>query len=153
MIDVLVGAGYPVMVCCRVLGVSRPGYYHYRTRPIAETEIRRLWLTTLIREVHPQSRGTYGSRRVHAELTMGRGVFVSERLVTTLMNKAGIQGLLNTPKRHHNTGVATVDDLVNRQFNRENPNELWVTDITEHPTREGKVCCCYLQSTNRRLVN
>ena len=154
MIDVLVGAGYPVKICCRVLGVSRPGYYQCRTRPMAETKMRRLWLTALIREVHHQSRGTYGSRRVHAELTMGRGVFVSERLVAVLMNKAGIQGLPNTPKRHRNTGVATADDLVNRQFNRENPNELWVIDITEHPTPcEGKVyCCCVLDTFSRRIV-
>ena len=153
MIDVLVGAGFPVKICCRVLGVSRPGYYQYRTRAMSETQMRRLWLTALIREVHAQSRGTYGSRRVHAELTMGRDVFVSERLVAILMRKAGIQGLPNTPKRHRNTGVVTADDLVNRDFAREHPNELWVTDITEHPTREGKVyCCCVLDTFSRRIV-
>lgn len=55
--------------------------------------MRREWLTNLIREVHLQSRGTYSSRRVHAELTKGLGVYVSERLVAVLMHHACIYGL------------------------------------------------------------
>ena len=74
VIDRLVDAGLPAKVCCRVLGVSSPGYYKYRTRPISPTRMRRQWLTGLIREVHLASRGTYGSRRVHAELTIGMDV-------------------------------------------------------------------------------
>ena len=60
--------------CCPVLGVSSPGYYIYRNRAMAPTKMRREWLTALIKEVHTESRGTYGSRRVHAELTKGRSV-------------------------------------------------------------------------------
>ena len=74
MIDKLVDAGLPAKVCCRVLGVSSPGYYKYRKRPISPTQLGRQCLTGLIREVHPASRGTYGSRRVHAELTIGMDV-------------------------------------------------------------------------------
>ena len=93
MIDALVGAGFSVKMCCRVLGGSSPGYYRYRARPLSRTQMRRQWLTGLIREVHEASRGTYGSRRIHAELTMGMGVVVSERLVAVLMSLAGIRGL------------------------------------------------------------
>ena len=93
LVDGLTCAGFPVKVCCRTLGVSRPGYNSYRQRPLAPTKIRREWLTSLIREVHLASRGTYGSRRVRAELTKGLGVFVSERLVAVLMHHAGIYGL------------------------------------------------------------
>ena len=57
--------------------------------------MRRQWLTGLIREVHIASRGTYGSRRVHAELTLGMGVQVSERLVAVLMHDAAICGLVS----------------------------------------------------------
>ena len=54
-------------------------------------------------------------------------------------------------KRLH--GVVTADDLVNRKFHRRHPNELWVTDITEHPTREGKVyCCAVLDAFSRRII-
>lgn len=128
MIDQLVDAGLPTKVCCRVLGVSSPGYYRYRNRPLSPTRMRRQWLTGLIREVHVASRGTYGSRRVHAELTLGMGVHVSERLVAVLMSLAGIQGLPGPARVKRLRGIATADDLVNRKFHRLSPNELWVTD-------------------------
>ncbi|NKY07754.1 IS3 family transposase, partial [Cellulomonas hominis] len=56
MIDTLVAAGHPVLTCCRVLGVSKPGYYRYRNRATSQTQLRRQWLTGLIREVHVASR-------------------------------------------------------------------------------------------------
>ena len=153
MIDVLVDAGHPVKLSCRLLGVSSPGYYRYKHRPIAPRTIRREWLTGLIREVHTASRQTYGSRRVHAELTQAIGVQVSEHLVAVLMSRAGIAGLPGPAKVKRLSGVATADDLVHRKFHRLSPNELWVTDITEHPTREGKVYCCAVMDTfSRRIV-
>jgi putative transposase len=153
VIDVLVDAGFPVKVCCRSLGVSSPGYYHYRQRPLAPTKMRREWLTSLIREVHLQSRGTYGSRRVHAELTKGLGVFVGERLVAVLMHHAGVYVPPGPARVKRLRGIVTADDLVNRRFHRDRPNELWCTDRTEHPTREGKVyCCCVLDTYSRRII-
>jgi putative transposase len=153
VIDVLVDAGFKVKQSCRVLGVSSGGYYKYRHRPMSPTKLRREWLTALIKEVHAESRGTYGSRRVHAEMTKGRGIFVSERLVAVLMHNAAISGLPNAKKAKRIRGIPTSDDLVNRQFARDGLNELWVTDITEHPTREGKVyCCCVLDTCSRRIV-
>jgi putative transposase len=153
VIDKLVDAGLPAKVCCRVLGVSSPGYYKYRKRPISPTQMRRQWLTGLIREVHLTSRGTYGSRRVHAELTIGMDVQVSERLVAVLMSGAGIYGLPGPARIRRVRGLVTADDLVNRKFARQRPNELWVTDITEHPTREGKVfCCCVMDTFSRKII-
>ena len=153
MIDVLVDAGFKTKQSCRVLGVSSGGYYKYRNRPMPPAKLRREWLTALIKEVHAESRGTYGSRRVHAELTKGCGVYVSERLTAVLMHKAGIMGLPSPAKFKKNRGIPTSDDLVNRQFGRSEIDELWVTDITEHPTREGEVfCCCVLDTCSRRIV-
>jgi putative transposase len=153
VIDSLVDTGLPAKVCCRVLGVSSPGYYKYRKRPLSATQMCRQWLTGLIREVHVASRGTYGSPRVHAELKLGMEVAVSERLVAILMHNAGVSGLPGPAKVKRLHGVVTADDLVNRKFHRIAPNELWVTDITEHPTREGKVyCCCVLDTFSRRIV-
>ena len=153
MIGQLADAGLPVKVCCRILGVSAPGYYKYKNRPMAPTQMRRVWLTALIREVHTASRGTYGSRRVHAELTLGMGVQVSERLVSVLMTINRIAGLPGPGKVKRLHGVVTAGDLVNRKFHRQHPNELWVTDITEHPTREGKVyCCAVLDAFSRKIV-
>ena len=53
-------------------------------------------------------------------------------------------------KRLH--GIATADDLVHRKFHRLSPNELWITDITEHPTREGKIYCCAAMDTFSRKI-
>jgi transposase InsO family protein len=153
VIDRLVDAGIPVKKCCRVLGVSSPGYYRYKTRPTSATQLRRDWLTGLIREVHVASRGTYGYRRIHAELTMAMNVKVSSRLISVLMTQAGIYGLPGPARVKRLRGVVTSEDLVNRKFHRLAANELWVTDITEHPTREGKVfCAAVLDAYSRRIV-
>ena len=153
MIDTLVDAGFTVQQCCRVLGVSSQGYYDYRRRPMSPTMMRREWLTALIREVHVASRGTHGSRRVHAELTKARGVEVSVNLVGILMHNAGIAGLPGPAKIKRIKGIPTSEDLAERKFARGALDELWFTDITEHRTREGKVfCCCVMDTCSRRIV-
>lgn len=153
MIDRLVNAGAPVHTCCRLLGVSRQRYYRYRQRPTSATELRRRWLTGLIREIHIASCGTYGYRRIHAELTIGMNIPCSSRLVWVLMTRAGIGGLPGPARIKRLKGVATADDLVNRKFHRLALNELWVTDITEHPTREGKVyCAAVLDACSRKII-
>ncbi|PRC53546.1 IS3 family transposase, partial [Mycobacterium sp. ITM-2017-0098] len=75
------------------LGISRQNYYKHKRKPVTATQLRRQWLTGLIREIHVASRGTYGYRRVHAELTLGMGVTVCPRTVSVLMTLAGIYGL------------------------------------------------------------
>lgn len=142
----------PVQVACRVVGVSESGYYERLKRPPSERAVRHAWLTDLITQVHAESRGTYGARRVHAELTLGRGVTVGHNQVELVMQRAGIQGAAGRPKwkRIKPDNIAT--DLVERDFSRGGPNQLWVTDITEHPTREGKVYCCVVLDTYSRRV-
>ena len=121
--------------------------------PTTPTQLRRQWLTGLIREVHVASRGTYGYRRVHAELTLGMGITVCARTVWALMNEAGIYGLPGPTRVKRLRGVVTADDLVNRKFHRLRPNELWVTDITQHRTREGWIyCAAVLDAHSRRIV-
>jgi transposase InsO family protein len=143
----------PVQLACRVLSVSQSGYYAWRDRPPSARAIRHAWLTDVIAGVHRDSRQTYGARRVHAELTMGLGVTVGHSAVELLMRRAGIAGLSGRPKFRRVPHVATAKDLVNRQFHRDDPDRLWVTDITEHPTREGKVyCCVVLDVFSRRVV-
>jgi CBS domain-containing protein len=88
---------------------------------MAPTQIRRVWLTNLIREVHAASRGTCGSRPVHAEPTLGIGVHVSEHLVAVLMSMNRIAGLPSVGKVKRLRGVVTADDLINRKFHRPHP--------------------------------
>ena len=146
--------GLPVQVCCRVLEVSESGFYAWRARPPSARAIRHAWLTDTIRQVHAASRQTYGSRRVHAELTLGRGITVGDHAVELLMRRAGLQGVTGRPKyRRGLRPEATASDLVNRQFARAGRDQLWVTDITEHPTREGKLyCAVVLDACSRRVV-
>ena len=122
-------------------------------RPPSARAVRHAWLTDLIREVHVASYGAYGAKRVHAELILGRGITVGHNAVAMLMHRAGIQGRTGSPKRRGIPGAPTANDLVDRVFVREGPNQLWVTDITEHPTREGKVyCAVVLDAFSRRVV-
>ncbi|GAA3014858.1 hypothetical protein GCM10010461_26600 [Microbacterium aurantiacum] len=153
MLDRLADAGIPIDRCCRVLGVARQHYYRVKRKPLTQAELRRQWLTGLIREVHVTSRGTYGYRRVHAELTMAMGVTVSDKTVFKLMHEAGIYGLPGPIRTKRLRGIVTADDLVNRKFARPRPNELWVTDITQHRTREGWVyCAAVLDAYSRRII-
>ncbi len=145
--------GLPVKLACRVIEVSESGYYARRSRPPSVRSVRHVWLTDLIRRAHFASRGTYGIRRVHAELTLGQGVAVGHQAVELLMRRAGIQGISGRPKFRRVPGVITAADRVERQFHRDNPDELWVTDVTEHPTREGKVyCAVVLDAWSRRVI-
>ena len=72
--------GLPVEVCCRILEVSPSGYYAWLTRAPSARSLRHAWLTEQIQAVHTASRGTYGSRRVHPELRLGRGIVVATPL-------------------------------------------------------------------------
>lgn len=145
--------GLPIEVACRVLGVSTSGYYEWLRRAPSARALRHAWLTELIRRAHVESRCTYGSRRVHAELKLGNGVVVGRQAVEVLMRRAGLQGLSGRPRYRRVPNVATAEDHVQRQFGRARRDQLWVTDITEHPTREGKVyCAVVLDAFSRRVV-
>lgn len=145
--------GIPVEVACRVLDVSVSGYYAWRSRPPSARAIWHAWLNDLIVEVHQRARGTYGARRVHAELRLGRGIVVGHGAVELLMRRAGLAGVTGRPKWRHAKPDQVAADLVDRAFSRSGPNELWLTDITAHPTREGKVyCAVVLDAFSRRVV-
>jgi putative transposase len=143
----------PVEVACRVLDVSTSGYYAWRSRPPSARSIRHAWLTDLIVKVHQDSYRTYGALRVHAELRLGRGILVGHNAVALLMRRAGLAGATGRPKWRHAKPDQVAADLVDRDFARPGPNQLWVTDITEHPTREGKLyCAVVLDAYSRRVV-
>jgi len=150
---VIVAERFPVEVACRVLGVSVSGYYEWLNRSPSARTLRHAWLTQLILRAHAESRGIYGVRRVHAELTLGLGISVGRQAVELLMRRASLQGLSGRPRYRRVPNVATAGDHVQRQFGREGRDQLWVTDITEHPTREGKVYCAVVLDTfSRRVV-
>jgi putative transposase len=143
-------------VACRVLGVSRSGYYGWRGRPPSIREQENELLVKQIREIHEHSRGTYGWPRVHAELVLGRGERVNHKRVRRLMRQAGLRGLYRRRRAittiRDSAGQAA-DDLANRAFAVEGPDRLWLTDITEHPTGEGRLyVAAVMDAYSRRII-
>jgi putative transposase len=143
----------PVAVTCRVLGVSRSGYYEWRGRPASARTVADAALTQTIAQVHASSRATYGAPRVHAELRLGLGIACGRKRIARLMKAAGLVGVCHRRKRSGSKPLpAPHEDLVRRRFVADEPNRLWVSDITEHPTREGKVYCAAVVDVSSRCV-
>ena len=138
VVDRLVAEGFSASTVCRLLAVSRSGLYEHRARiadPCARARADAALVETIL-EIHRQSRGTYGSPRVHAELK-AEGVAIGKKRVARLMEAAGLVGAsrrrsVTTTKRDPDHRPA--NDLVRRNFCVEKPNELWVADITFVPT-------------------
>ena len=130
---------YPVSMMCRVLEVSRSGYYAWlRREPSSRARANAILLET-IETVHEESDGTYGSPRMHAELP-DHGLQASLNRVARIMRVAGLQGVsrrrgVRTTWRSKEDAPA--GDLVNRTFTATGPNQLWVADITYIPTWAG----------------
>ena len=133
-------ANHRIAVLCRVLRVSRSGFYAWATRPPSRREVEDRSLTRLIREIHEGSRGTYGAPRIWAELRFDHRAFVAKKRVARLMRASHIQGV-HVRRRYRTTrrakGVAPAPDLVVRRFSAPGPDRIWVADITYLETREG----------------
>lgn len=143
----------PVAVACRVLAVSRSGFYDWSGRPASGRDYDDAVLADTIRQVHAASRGTYGAPRVHSELRLARGLAVGRKRIARLMRILAITGVSHRAKGRNKPAPAVHDDLVGRRFVADGPNRLWATDITEHPTGEGKVyCAAVLDCYSRRIV-
>lgn len=149
--------GIDVAVACRVLKVSRSGYYDWRGRPASAREQENTLLMKLIEQIHAdEDMKTYGAPRVHAELVLGHDLQVNHKRVARLMRQAGIQGLYRRRRSWttiRDPKATPAKDLVHRQFTVDGPNRLWLTDITEHPTVEGKVyCAAVMDAWSRRIL-
>lgn len=129
---------YPVEFMCVRLGVSKSGYYDWRARPDSATAQRREELKLLITKAFEISDGTYGYRRVHAQLARW-GITAGPELVRQLMRTLGLVSCQPKPKRISLTRAAAgaLPDLVGRVFTADAPGEKLVGDITYIKTGEG----------------
>lgn len=146
--------GYNERVACRIARVSRSVLYEHKYHVPSDRQIRRLVVSGLVADIHKRSRGTYGMLRIRAALMREHDMVVNKKLILSFMRELGIKGLPGPKRRTKNlVNEATEEDLVQRNFTVDPPNVLWLTDITEHPTREGKVyCCCVLDAFSRKVV-
>ncbi len=148
-------ARFPVSLLCRMVGVSKSGYYAWRGRPPSKRRREDIALTERIAEVHRKSRETYGYPRVHAELR-ALGVRCGRRRVARLMRKAGLRGCVRGRKRRitrRDPRATPAPDLVKRNFCATAPDKLWTADITYVKTDEGFLHLAFvLDVYSRRIV-
>jgi putative transposase len=147
-------ADYPVALLCRMLGVSKSGYYAWRKRPRSARDREDVVLTERIREIHSRSRQTYGYPRVHAELR-SLGIGCGRRRVARLMRAAGLRGCVRGKRRRttrRDPRAAPAPDLLGRDFVAGRPNRVWLADITYVPTREGFLYLAFILDTHSRRI-
>ena len=141
-------------VLCRVLGVSRSGFYAWRSREPSAAEVRRGELAEQITTIHAEVKGRYGSPRVHAEL-VARGTTCCVNMVARVMREAGIvaktkRKFRQTTDSNHPHPVA--ENLLDREFDPDEPNASWVADVTYIPTREGWLYLAVVEDLFSRMV-
>jgi putative transposase len=148
---------FPVVLMCRVLNVTRSGFYAWRKREPSERARTDQRLRIEVRVIHGQSHGRYGSPRIHQEL-QSKGERVSRKRVARLMLAEGLRG-----KKKRRFRVTTNSDhaypvapnLLDRKFDVKDvpgPDRVWVADITYVPTREGWLYLAVILDLASRLV-
>ena len=147
---------FKITVMCRVLGVSRSGYYAWVQRPVSVREMANQALSQQIKEVHQHSGETYGSPRIQAELA-AQGMKCGHNRIARLMREAGLQAIqrrkfkVTTTDSRHDYPIAP--NRLNQDFSASRANEKWVTDITYIPTDEGWLyLAAVLDLHSRRIV-
>jgi len=131
---------FKITVMCRVLGVSRSGYYAWCKRPTSARKMADQSLSEQIELIHQNSRQTYGSVRIQVELAEN-GIICGHNRVAGLMREIGLNAKQNrkfkiiTTDSNHNQPIAP--NLLDRDFTARQPNQKWLTDITFIPTDEG----------------
>jgi hypothetical protein len=108
----------PVEVTARVVWVSVSGFYEWRRRKPSARAVRHATVADVIRQVRDESRQTYGARRVHAELVLGRQMTVARCTVEMVMRHLGLAGLPCWPRHRKIPNTPTASNLVNRDFAR-----------------------------------
>jgi len=150
-------AQFSVSLLCRVTGVSRGGFYAWRSRPPSARAIADEALAAQIAAIHDQTLGIYGAPRIHAELSLGHGVSVGKKRVARIMRALGIFGASGRRAGPRTTtrdpARASAPDLVDRDFARSEPNRLWVCDIKYVQTGQGFLFLAAVQDVfSRRIV-
>jgi putative transposase len=152
-------ADVPVDAACRAMKVSKSAFYAWRHAEANPTERMAAdrELGDLVAKIHDASFGTYGWRRVTAELRLGLGREVNHKRVERLMRERGLQGVTRRRRGTGCTRSRAIDprsnDLVHRQFRPAGPDRLWVQDVTQHRTVEGWVyLAVVIDAWSRRVV-
>jgi putative transposase len=146
---------FPVNTMCRVLAVSRSGYYAWKKRPEPSRNTQDARLAAEIAGAHRRSRGIYGSPRVHRDLK-ARGIHVGKKRIERLMRESGLRGrrkrrfCCTTDSKH---ALPIAPNILDRRFHADAPNRVWVGDVTYIATDEGWLYLAVLLDLfSRRVV-
>jgi transposase InsO family protein len=142
----------PVVVTCRVLGFSKQAFYKWQAAPVSQRDWDDAHLINAAIDIHHDD-PEFGYRFIADELA-DQGVLASRNRVNRLCSSQRLWSV-HSRKRGLNRkpGPPVHDDLVLRDFTADRPNELWLTDITEHPTAEGKLYLCAIKDAcSKRIV-
>ena len=145
----------PIGKACEILRVSRSEYYDYLNRPKSNAQIEREALEGFVVEKFEPRKGRYGHRRINRELRRD-GMVVSEKRVLAVMRRPGLQAR-GTARRHRRAKPVEKGDprvnLINRVFDVDARNRLWVGGITHIDTDEGRLClAAVIDAWHRRVV-
>jgi putative transposase len=142
----------PVAVTCRVLGFTTQAFYKWQANPVSQRDWDDAHLINAAYDIHADD-PEFGYRFIADELAAG-GIVASRNRVNRLCTQQRLWSAHSRkrgPSRKPEPPVH--DDLVLRDFAAERPNELWLTDITEHPTGEGKLYLCAVKDAcSKRIV-
>ena len=150
----LAAEGFPVRLTCGVLGFSAQAFYKWQAQPCSDRDWADAHVVNAIRDVHGDD-PEFGYRFIADELERA-GQVTNERRVWRLCRENRVWS--TTTKKGRRTagktpGPAVHDDLVQRNFTAARLDQVWLTDITEHPTTEGKVYLCSIKDVcSNRIV-
>ena len=153
LVKELAADGIPVAVTCRVLKLARQPYYRWLANPVTDREWEQAHLANALFDTHRDD-PEFGYRLLSEEVREA-GHDACDRTVWRLCASNGWWSAFGKKKGRgaKRAGPPAHDDLVRRHFTAQRPNELWLTDITEHPTGEGKVYLCAIKDVySNRIV-
>lgn len=145
---------YSVPMLCRVMLVSKSGFYKWLGAPESKRTLENTSLLHHIKQIHTASREVYGRRRVHSTLRK-QGWKCGKNRVRRLMKISALRGVGKlkykvTTNSQHKRPVAP--NIVNRDFSATAPNRVWTSDITYIPTREGWLYLCVVLDLYSRAI-
>jgi len=147
----LAADGIPVAVTCRVLGFTTQAFYAWRKSPVSQRDWDNAHLLNAAIDIHADDPG-FGYRFIADELP-ARGISAGENRVARLCSAQRVWSLHAKKRgRHRKAGPPVHDDLVRRQFSAVGPNAVWLTDITEHPTTQGKLYLCAIKDLHSNRI-
>ena len=148
----LAADGIPVAVTCRVLGFSKQAFYAWRKNPVSQRDWDDAHLINAALDIHRDD-PAFGYRFIADELP-ARGIAAGENRVARLCSQQRIWSVFAKKRGlSRKAGPPVHDDLVARQFTAAGPDRTWLTDITEHPTAEGKLYLCAIKDVySSRIV-